>query len=101
MTTPAEAKTLLDVKGLSTDFEMKRGTVKAVRDVSFTVRQGEVLAIVGESGSGKSVAALSVMRLLLRRPPRNWKANLPSVIRISSAWPSNCRACRKIWKRTP
>ncbi len=64
MTTPAEAKTLLDVKGLSTDFEMKRGTVQAVRDVSFTVREGEVLAIVGESGSGKSVAALSVMRLL-------------------------------------
>lgn len=64
MTTGAETKTLLDVKGLSTDFEMKRGTVKAVRDVSFTVREGEVLAIVGESGSGKSVAALSVMRLL-------------------------------------
>jgi peptide/nickel transport system ATP-binding protein len=64
MMTSAEAKTLLDVRGLSTDFEMKRGTVKAVRDVSFTVREGEVLAIVGESGSGKSVAALSVMRLL-------------------------------------
>ncbi|MHB1017931.1 MAG: ABC transporter ATP-binding protein [Coriobacteriia bacterium] len=46
---------------------MKRGTVRAVRDVSFTVREGEVLAIVGESGSGKSVAALSAMRLL--QPP--------------------------------
>ncbi|MHB1341359.1 MAG: ABC transporter ATP-binding protein [Coriobacteriia bacterium] len=57
-------ETLLDVRGLCTDFEMKRGTVSAVRDVSFSVRKGEVLAIVGESGSGKSVAALSVMRLL-------------------------------------
>src|SRR5574340_569586 len=57
-------ETLLEVRGLSTDFVMKRGTVNAVRDVSFTVREGEVLAIVGESGSGKSVAALSLMRLL-------------------------------------
>jgi len=58
---------LLEVTGLSTDFVMKRGTVNAVRDMSFTVREREVLAIVGESGSGKSVAALSVLRLL--QPP--------------------------------
>ncbi len=63
----AEAPVLLEVKGLTTHFVMKRGIVSAVRDVSFTVREGEVLAIVGESGSGKSVAALSVLRLL--QPP--------------------------------
>jgi peptide/nickel transport system ATP-binding protein len=61
------AATVLDVKGLSTDFVMKRGTVSAVRDVDFTVREREVLAIVGESGSGKSVAALSILGLL--QPP--------------------------------
>jgi len=55
---------ILDVRNLSTEFVMKRGTVRAVREVSFTLREGEVLAIVGESGSGKSVAALSAMRLL-------------------------------------
>ena len=55
---------LLEVKGLSTDFEMKQGTVNAVIDVSFSVEESEVLAIVGESGSGKSVTALSVMGLL-------------------------------------
>ena len=58
---------LLDVRDLSTDFVMKKGTVHAVIDLSFTVNEGEVLAIVGESGSGKSVASLSVMGLL--QPP--------------------------------
>ena len=48
----AERAIILDVKGLSTDFVMKRGAVHAVRDVSFNVRAGEVLAIVGESVSG-------------------------------------------------
>ena len=66
-TTTSECPIILDVKGLSTDFVMKRGTVQAVRDVSFSVHAGEVLAIVGESGSGKSVASLSILQLL--RPP--------------------------------
>ncbi len=64
-----EPGVLLEVKGLSTDFVMNRGTVHAAIDVSFSVREGEVLAIVGESGSGKSVTSLSVMRLL-QRPGR-------------------------------
>jgi peptide/nickel transport system ATP-binding protein len=63
----AAAETLLDVNGLTTDFVMKKGTIHAVIDVSFSVRAGEVLAIVGESGSGKSVTSLSVMGLL--QPP--------------------------------
>ena len=64
---PAAAGTLLEVNGLTTDFVMKKGTIHAVIDVSFSVRAGEVLAIVGESGSGKSVTSLSVMGLL--QPP--------------------------------
>lgn len=55
---------LLDVENLQTEFKVKRGTVKAVNNVSFGVEKGEILAIVGESGSGKSVTSLSVMGLI-------------------------------------
>jgi len=40
------------------------GTVCAVDDLSFSIEDGEVLALIGESGSGKSMTALSIMRLL-------------------------------------
>lgn len=55
---------LLEVKNLVTEFKLKRGTVRAVDDISFTIDKGEILAIVGESGSGKSVTSLSIMGLL-------------------------------------
>ena len=45
---------LLEVKNLSVSFFTPAGEVQAVRDVSFSLRAGEVLAIVGESGCGKS-----------------------------------------------
>ena len=55
---------LLEVKNLSIEFPTKRGTVKAVDGVSWTVDQGETLAILGESGSGKSVSSSAVMDLI-------------------------------------
>jgi peptide/nickel transport system ATP-binding protein len=55
---------LLEVKNLTTEFKLKRGIVKAVDDISFTLDKGEILAIVGESGSGKSATSLSIMGLL-------------------------------------
>lgn len=55
---------LLEVKNLSVSFDTRRGEVQAVRDVSFTLRPGEVLAVVGESGCGKSVLCKSIMKLL-------------------------------------
>jgi len=55
---------LLSVNNLSVDFHTARGTVHAVRNVSWSVSRGETLAILGESGSGKSVSANAVMNLL-------------------------------------
>jgi peptide/nickel transport system ATP-binding protein len=55
---------LLDVRDLRTYFHVLDGTVKAVDGVTFSLREGERLALVGESGSGKSVTAMSIMRLI-------------------------------------
>ncbi len=55
---------LLEVKDLSVSFDTPQGTVHAVRNVSFSLKAGEVLAVVGESGCGKSVLCKSIMKLL-------------------------------------
>ncbi len=55
---------LLEVKHLHTFFTTKRGIIKAVNDVSYTVEAGKTLGVVGESGSGKSVSAMSILKLL-------------------------------------
>jgi oligopeptide/dipeptide ABC transporter ATP-binding protein len=60
-------RTLLEVEDLETRFKTGKGSLRAVRGVSFSIAEGEVLGVVGESGCGKSVTALSIMRLI--EPP--------------------------------
>ncbi len=61
---------LLQIKNLSVDFVTEQGTVNALKNISFTVNRGEIVALVGESGSGKSVTSLSVLQLLPSPPTK-------------------------------
>ncbi|MEM6571511.1 MAG: ABC transporter ATP-binding protein [Planctomycetota bacterium] len=62
--------TILEIENLRTFFHTDEGVVKAVDDLSISVKAGQTLGIVGESGSGKSVTSLTVMRLLPERTAR-------------------------------
>lgn len=55
---------ILEVANLSVSFNTVQGELKAIRDVSFSLNKGEVLAVVGESGCGKSVLCKTIMKLL-------------------------------------
>ena len=60
--------TFLEVTDLRTRFHTPEGTVYAVNGVSFTLKEGETLAVVGESGCGKSVTMMSILRLISTPP---------------------------------
>jgi len=55
---------LLEIRNLKTYFNVRGGVLKAVDDVSLTIKAGETLGLVGESACGKSVTASSIMRLI-------------------------------------
>ena len=55
---------LLELRQLNVDFLTPAGPMHAVRDLSWSIGEGEALGLVGESGSGKSVTSLAIMRLL-------------------------------------
>ncbi len=62
--------TLLEIEDLRTQFFTSDGTVRAVDGISYSVEEGETVALVGESGCGKSVSALSILRLIPSPPGR-------------------------------
>ena len=59
---------LLEIRNLRTSFKTDAGTVRAVDDVSFAIRPGEVVGLVGESGCGKTAVSLSILQLLPTPP---------------------------------
>jgi len=59
---------LLDVRHLRTHFFLPEGVIRAVDNVSFHVKDGEIVGLVGESGCGKSVTALSILGLIPSPP---------------------------------
>jgi oligopeptide transport system ATP-binding protein len=61
---------ILEIKNLQAHFHTRKGVVRAVNGISYTLNPGETLGIVGESGSGKSVSQLSYLRLLPSPPLR-------------------------------
>ena len=75
-------------------FDTYAGEVEAVRDVSFTLDRGEVLAIVGESGSGKSVTIQSLLGLVPTPPARDQERLGDARRRRSSLPPSEAELSR-------
>ena len=67
---------LLEIKNLCVNIDSPSGVVEAVRNVSLTLREGEVLALVGESGCGKSILCRAIMRLL----PKNARVTSGSIL---------------------
>lgn len=59
-----KTKDILKVEDLSVEYRVNRQVVKAVNNISFTIRRGETLGLVGETGAGKTSTALALMRLL-------------------------------------
>jgi len=67
---------VLDVRDLHTHFYLRRGIIKVVDGISFSLRRKEVLGLVGESGCGKSMTALSLLRLIPRPAARTVKGEI-------------------------
>src|SRR6218665_74856 len=58
---------LLEVKNLVVEFPGRRGSLRALDDISFSIAPGEILGVVGESGAGKSLTGAAIIGLL--EPP--------------------------------
>ncbi len=61
---------ILSVQDLRTEFTLRQGVLRAVDNVSFDLKRGEVIGLVGESGCGKSIAVKSILRMV-RKPGKS------------------------------
>ena len=61
---------VLNVEGLTVDFDVKGKSVNILSEISFDLKSGETLGIIGESGCGKSMTALALLRMIPSPPGR-------------------------------
>ena len=101
---------LLEVRQLNIEFSALHAgrpgaavptqTLRAVRDLSFSIDSGEVLGLVGESGSGKSITSLAIMRLLPGQARVSgdilFAENGAAAVRVNRLWPP-----RRVVKLSP
>ena len=76
----------MDVRNLKTYFFTRRGVVKAVDGVSFSIKEGETMGLVGESACGKTVTCLSTLRLMPQSAGRIVVNNTPPTKRSGKGW---------------
>jgi peptide/nickel transport system ATP-binding protein len=101
---PISSSSVLSVRNLSIEYRARRGKVQAVRNVTFDLQRGEVLALIGESGSGKTTVSLGLVQLLpgnasvtsgkivyQRRDPATGQLKITNVLDLKS---SHLRAFR-------
>lgn len=62
-------KNILQIENLSISFRTDEGTFNMIKDLSYSVGEGEIVGIVGESGCGKTISSLCTMGLLLYSIP--------------------------------
>ncbi len=56
--------TLIDIKDLRVEFDVRAGIVKAVDGVSFDIKRGQTMGVIGESGCGKSMTARAILQMI-------------------------------------
>lgn len=85
---------ILEIKNLSVSYRAKEGLIKALDEVSFDLREGEILGLVGESGCGKSTFAYSMLDLLAQDAVRKGEAifNKQNIFTVSPQDLENLRA---------
>ncbi len=82
---------MLEVQELNVFLHTRRGAVRAVRDLSFSLERGQTLGLIGESGCGKSITALALMGLLPDNAQVTGRIKLDGKELVGLAEPSLCR----------
>lgn len=90
---------LLEVKNLVVEFPGRRGTLRALDDISFSIAPGEILGVVGESGAGKSLARSGKFKWQWESVNISNLASLARAARTKPAFKNKTAAIVRVWAR--